>query len=274
MQETPYFLTRGDVRLFAVLHEPDTPSGRALVLCHPLAEEKLWSHRTFVVLARELARAGYTVLRLDLMGNGDSDGEFSDSSVESGVADVRAGLDHLRGRPEITSVSLLGLRFGATIAALVAERFGDVDALVLWAPILDGARYMQDLLRINIGTQTAVYREVRHDRTELVELMRQGTFVNVDGYEMAFPLYSEVSALRLDDSPKRHAGPCLVVQVDRKGARPAADLPRLAQSYGQGTFVSAEEEPFWKEIQRSYLSGAPHLQQATLDWLTGLSRNA
>ena len=86
-------------------------------------------------------------------------------------------------------MGLLGLRLGATLAATAAESRPDVDRLVLWAPIVDGARYAQDLLRINITTQLAVYREVREDRAALVEAMRAGQTANVDGYEVGIAMY-------------------------------------------------------------------------------------
>lgn len=269
MSETPFFLDNAGVLLHAVAHYPvGTATGEVFVFCHPLAEEKLWTHRVFVGYARQLAATGAAVLRVDLRGNGDSDGDFSQMSVTTGVADIRAAIDHARTRWSAARVHLLGLRFGATLAAVVAEQSTDVERLVLWAPITDGERYVQELLRTNLATQTAVYREVRYDRTELVEQMRQGATVNVDGYAMAYPLYEESTRLKLAASPKTHAGPCLIVQIDRQPGRPAPDLTQLAATYSQATLAFAQEEPFWKEIQRSYLRAAPNLFDVTTSWLT------
>lgn len=266
--ETPLFLQRDGRHVFAVHHAPVTTStGEAFVFCHPLAEEKLWAHRVFVGFARELAAAGHHVLRFDMTGNGDSDGDFRECSVSTALADVDAAVEGLRARCGAARVTLLGLRFGATLAALAAERRVDVGALILWAPIVDGARYMQELLRVNVATQSAVYREIRHDREQLVALLQTGTTVNVDGYEMALPLFEQTSAIRLDTMPKRHAGPALVVRVDRGSAAPAPDLDALVASYPAGSARRAEEEPFWKEIPRSYLSGAANLTRVTREWL-------
>lgn len=268
MDETPFFLEGEGARLFAVAHEPvGTPSGNVYVFCHPFAEEKLWAHRVFVVYARRLAAAGAAVLRVDLRGNGDSDGDFSDSSVETGIADIRCAIDHARQRWSSASVHLLGLRFGATLAALVAERSSDVARLILWAPVTDGEKFMQEVLRTNLATQTAVYKEVRFDRTELVEQMRAGGTVNVDGYAMAYPMYEEAARIKLTAAKKRHAGVCLVVHVDRQPGRPAPDLQLLADTYQHATLTFAQEEPFWKEIQRSYLHDAPALFAVTSTWL-------
>lgn len=269
MTETPFFLRNGDYSLFAVLHEPVAePSGEAFVFCHPLAEEKLWAHRVFVSYARHLAAIGHTVLRFDLMGNGDSDGDFSRSSVATGLSDIRCAVNEVRRRSETVRLHLLGLRFGATLAALAAEQAAEIDKLILWAPIIDGERYMQEMLRINLATQTAVYRELRHDRVQLVEMMQQGQTVNVDGYELAHPLYSEAALIKLAADRKHHVGPCLVVHIDRQPGRPAAETQKLASTYQQGTHEFAQEEPFWKEIATSYLRGAPNLFAVTAQWLT------
>lgn len=267
MQERPFFFTRDGHDLFGVVHEPAAPSGAApVVLCHPFGEEKLWAHRVHVSTARALAASGRLVLRYDSMGIGDSSGTFAESSLTTMLDDLGAAIDEARRRSGHAGVVLLGARLGATVASLAAERCAGVERLVLWAPVVDGARYMQELLRINISTQMAVYKDVRQDREALVAAMHAGATVNIDGYEMAAPMYDEVSAVRLVEQPKAFAGPCLVVHVDRQPGRPAPDLTKLVESYPAATFAFAQEEPFWKEIAR-FCNAAPALTQETLSWL-------
>jgi exosortase A-associated hydrolase 2 len=267
-RELPLYFPSGENSLFGVLHEPQEPAtGPAFVFCHPLGEEKLWTHRVFVSFARQLAQAGHAVLRFDYMGNGDSDGEFSRSSLTTAKADVHSAIDQLRRTTGARRINLLGLRLGATIASLVADEATDIDRLVLWAPIVDGARYMQELLRINLTTQMATYREIRQDREALVAVMQQGSTVNVDGYDMALPLYSEVSAVKLAGAPKQHRGASLIVQIDRQPGRVPAELQQLASSYQRATLEFAQEEPFWKEIARFY-DRAPNLFAVTSKWLS------
>jgi uncharacterized protein len=268
MDEVPlFFQGAGDYALFGVLHKPaqPDPSRPVFVFCHPLAEEKLWAHRVFVAYARQLAAAGYAVLRFDLMGNGDSQGRFSDLSLTTACEDIRIAMNEARRLSGASEVSLIGLRFGATLASLVADTTPGIRHLVLWAPILDGDRYLQDLLRINVMTQMATYKVVRQERPELVAEMQQGGTVNVDGYEMGWPLYSTVSPLALGRTPCTFAGPCLIVQIDKQ-PRPAPDLQRLAAAYPTAALVFAQEEPFWKEIARFY-QDAPNLFAVTTEWL-------
>jgi uncharacterized protein len=268
MEEVPlFFRGSGDYALFGVLHQPaqPDPSRPVFVFCHPLAEEKLWAHRVFVAYARQLAAAGYAVLRFDLMGNGDSEGRFSDLSLTLACDDIRIAMNEARRLTGAAEVSLIGLRFGATLASLVADTTPGIRHLVLWAPILDGDRYLQDLLRINVMTQMATYKQVRQERPELVAEMQQGRTVNVDGYEMGWPLYSSVSPLVLGGAPCTFGGPCLIVQIDKQ-PRPAPDLQRLAAAYPAASLVFAQEEPFWKEIARFY-QDAQGVFGVTTEWL-------
>ena len=270
MNETPFFFGAEGQARFGVLHRasPGHAAGAAaFVFCHPLTEEKLWTHRVFVTFARELAAAGHTVLRFDYRGNGDSDGEFSACTLDSLLEDVRAAIAEVRRVEGVRTVTLLGLRAGGMLATLIADApDAGVDRLVLWAPITDGARYMQDLLRINLTTQMATDKEVRYDREALVEQMKQGATVNVDGYELAYPLYAAVTATKLTATPRTFTGPCLIVQVDRQAGRADAELQKLAAGFASATLVTAQEEPFWKELARFY-DHAPNLSAATRDWL-------
>ena len=265
MSELPFFFEGRSARLFGVLHEAAPGRGVPFVFCHPFGEEKLWTHRVFVTFARRLAERGHPVLRFDCTGNGDSGGDFSATSVTSMEADIQTAIDLLKARVSAPRVALLGLRLGATLAARVADGRGDVERIVLWSPIVDGQRYMQDLLRINVTTQMAVYKAVRLDREQLAAELRAGGTVNVDGYEIGGRFFDELSALTLT-GPRRFIGPCLIVQVDRPGARPAAELQQLGAAYHGAQARLAEESLFWKEIDRFY-DAAPSLFAATEGWL-------
>ena len=268
MREEPFFFSNGTSELFGVMHESSPAEARLpFVFCHPFGEEKLWTHRAFVTFARELARRGHPVLRFDYMGNGDSSGDFSESSIETALSDIGCAIDVLKRRVAAREVGLLGLRFGATLAAQIADSRTDVQRLALWSPIANGDRYMQDLLRINLTTQMAVYKEIRQERTGLVEDLRAGRTANVDGYEMSLPMFEQASAINLTAAPRAFTGRCLIVQTDRSPvAQPSAESKLLLSRYSNASLELAQEEPFWKEIERFY-DTAPNLFSKTLEWL-------
>jgi hypothetical protein len=142
----------------------------------------------------------------------------------------------------------------------------DIASLILWAPIVDAGKYMQDLLRVNLTTQMAVYKEIRADREGLAAALRGGDTVNVDGYEIGLPLFEQMSVLKLSDSA-RFDGPCLILQVDRNPAASVArDVDALRPTNPALVVRVVHEEPFWKEIERFY-DTAPNLASETLSWM-------
>jgi pimeloyl-ACP methyl ester carboxylesterase len=278
LDETPFFFARPGAQLFGMLHKPAGASGRlGFVMSHPFAEEKLWGHRVYVSFARALAARGHAVLRFDYMGAGDSSGMTPDTSLDTHLADLAAAVDTLRARqPGVERIGLVGLRLGASFAALLAEKAADDPSLaslrdaplVLWDPVTDGEAYFQELLRTNLSTQLAVYGKVQETREVLQERIRAGGLVNVDGYEIGKALFESCAVNPLlAPGARRHAGPVLVLQVaanDKIKDRP--ELTTLAADYPRGTFARAVEQPFWREIKPFY-GRAESLQQVTLDWL-------
>lgn len=251
------------------------------MLSHPFAEEKLWSHRVFVSIARALSNSGHAVLRFDYMGAGDSSGTTPETSLETHRADLLGAIGQLvRLQPEIRSVGLIGLRLGATIAAQVAEMAGPHETaalvtgapLVLWDPIMDGSAYFQELLRSNLTTQLAVYGRVRENREALTQKILSGGTVNVDGYEIGRELLESCGASNLlTAAPKCHAGPAMIAQISpTKASKERENLRALTSSYPDGTFQVIQEQAFWKEIKPFYGS-AKRLQQATMEWLESLN---
>ena len=100
-------------RVFVVHHRPERPAKRAVVMCSPLGEEKLWSHRVFVSLAHDLAAAGFAVLRFDFRGEGDSDRQFEDTDLETRVQDALLAISKvLEWNPSLMDVTLR--RLGVT----------------------------------------------------------------------------------------------------------------------------------------------------------------
>ncbi len=267
LPETPFYFRSAEMRLFGVLHGAAFQNGHPVLFCHPFGEEKLWAHRVFVRFARDLAAAGHAVLRFDYRGNGDSEGEFAEWTIEGAMEDIAAAAQELQRASGATGYVLLGLRLGASLAAMSAERSNDVKGLIMWEPVIAGGPYAQELLRVNVTTQMSVYREVREDRGQLVDRMRTGQTVNVDGYEMTADLFDQLSGLDLAAAPSRFEGPTLIVGTDRGGTeQPSAAITRLSQQFSRASTAVVAEELFWKEIKKLY-ERAPMLASRTMEWM-------
>jgi pimeloyl-ACP methyl ester carboxylesterase len=85
------------------------------------------------------------VLRFDYQGSGDSAGDGEETTVDQCLTDIGVSIEELKDIAGVTKVSLVGLRFGATVAALTAAARNDIDQVVLWDPVLDGGAYLKEL---------------------------------------------------------------------------------------------------------------------------------
>ena len=94
--------------------------------------------RTYVMIARELARAGFASLRFDHGGVGDSGSRTDGANFEDGAADeVVQAMDFLETQYGSSSFVLVGLCSGARTAL----RVGAEDARVAGVVSLDGQRF-------------------------------------------------------------------------------------------------------------------------------------
>ncbi len=268
MSETPLFFAHNDQRMFAILHAPEVDLKKmGWVFCHPFAEEKLWAHRVYVNLARKLADRGYTVLRFDYRGYGDSEGDFEDFSIDDQLADINRAINLLSEKhPQLESVGLLGLRYGALLAALVAENNEQVNHLVLWDPITDMSSYLQEILRSNLTTQLVMYGKVITNRKELTQQILNNEAVNVDGYNLTRYYYDSANSINLMNDEKTFSGKCQIVQIGRANQPLKKNIEKFASLYKNVDIFQAEEEQFWKEI-KNFIQRSESLEKHLLTWL-------
>jgi pimeloyl-ACP methyl ester carboxylesterase len=93
-----------------------------------------------------LSRLDFVTLRFDYYGVGDSAGSLDDPDLDRmWVESVAAAADLLRSCG-LTSISLVGMRLGATIASVAAvEGHLDLSMLVLWDPCESGRSFLREL---------------------------------------------------------------------------------------------------------------------------------
>src|SRR5262245_50345589 len=146
----PIYFGAADRPLFGFFHRPTGASRRAIgvVLCSPIGEDMIRAHRAFRHLAEKLAEAGFPVLRFDFDGTGDSVGDERDADrVATWRADVGRAAATLRDQAGVKKLAFVGLRMGATLAALAAADLGGVDALVLWGAYENGGTFVNEATR-------------------------------------------------------------------------------------------------------------------------------
>lgn len=84
-------------------------------------------------------------LRFDYRGTGDSAGDAELASLNAWSSDVAAAIEELQAITPSRTVALVGLGVGASLACRVAASNPGIDLVVLWSPVVDGARYLKGL---------------------------------------------------------------------------------------------------------------------------------
>ena len=194
----PFYFGSSREALYGVYNPARARSGEPVgaVLCYPMGSEYMRSHRAFRQLTNLLTRAGVHVLRFDYFGTGDSAGDEEQSSVERWLIDVEHAIDELKDTAGLKSVRLVGLRFGGTLACLVASRRQDVERAALWDPVVRGENYLQELL---------TYAELPAIAQGRPGAWPSGT-VGVGGFPLTDALRAEIAAIDLGRLAQRPAG--------------------------------------------------------------------
>jgi uncharacterized protein len=121
-------------QLMGVLHFPDGIHARVgVVVVVGGPQYRVGSHRQFVLMARAMAGAGFTVLRFDYRGMGDSTG--TPRNFESIDADIAASVSSLlQEDPSLRRVYLLGLCDAASAVLIYCNSDPRVNGLILLNP--------------------------------------------------------------------------------------------------------------------------------------------
>jgi pimeloyl-ACP methyl ester carboxylesterase len=147
-----FFFGPSNQQIFATYHPPVGRSGQVLtVICPPLFSEFMRTQLALRELAISLAERGQHVLRFDYRGTGDSFGDLGEVAISDWVEDIALAVREGRDLSGSSVVRLLGVRAGALLACRSACASSDVQRLVLWDPVLDGAGYLQALRRIQVA---------------------------------------------------------------------------------------------------------------------------
>jgi len=135
VQEEKIFYENEEQKIAAVLHTPANRSDKGVILLHGFGGDKDFEGGgdLYPSLARLLCSEGYSVLRFDCRGSGESDGNFEDMTLSSEVSDLKRSIAFLKER-DITKITVLGSSLGGCVTLLAYE--DNMDCIVLWYPVI------------------------------------------------------------------------------------------------------------------------------------------
>jgi pimeloyl-ACP methyl ester carboxylesterase len=272
--ESVRYLGSGADKMMASLHQPKGATHAGVVICSPILADFYTRYRHEVILGRELATRGTAVLRFHYRGAGNSDGDESQTTFDSMVADTVEAAAALRELAGVRDVTYLGTRFGALIAAAAAKVDG-ARTLVLWEPVTEVATYFREANRARL-VQTASRGEGQGSTfEELLAQLDRGEVADILGYSL-YPAFYESSSTRtleaeLGDDPRS----ILITQLGTKPELRKAYVALAERLQGRGHDVDTHTvslgEPWWMNAEGwTAVESRPQAQdliRSTTDWI-------
>ena len=237
-------------RLAGVFYRADSDLKGALVVAPPFAEERKCSHRSLHRTALGLARRGFSCLRLDFFGMGDSQGAFQEADLDTWLEDLLTGADWLAERHPGTRPGVLGLRLGGTLCAraLGKRRLGPC---VLWQPLISGSAFLKDSLKRKRIKRMMTEGKGAGAEEEMREALSSGRAVDFDGYAVSPRMYGQLESLDLFGEALPGEADLFWVQMG-PSQNVQKDSQDLADRWNQGParveIVAVREKPFWNLI--------------------------
>ena len=201
--------TSGTGQRYCIYHPASTDQTNGEVLgmilyVHPFAEEMNKSRHVAAQQARTFSKAGFAVLQIDLLGCGDSTGEFEDASWMAWVQDLVDAHDWLTKRTaetttKKTAVWLWGLRTGCLLALEASIIINKSCNFLFWQPSVSGEKEIKQFLRLKHTTNMLSKYEFNKDTTDQYEAQIS---IEILGYNIRNKLIEDIWSKKLD--PKKN----------------------------------------------------------------------
>ncbi len=218
----PFFF--GPRKAIAFYHPPTDPtSDRIVVICPPLFDEYKRCYRALGDLANACSSEpqGPHVLRIDYTGTGDAFGELSQVVVEDWLDDIECAIEEGMAISGASSVILVGIRFGATLASQCFHTA--VEQYILWDPIDNGKKYLHFLDHLNSLIKT---RHINYAR----EINQQLENIPYVCYELSEKLQQGISQLTTEKLYSNSADKVFITTTHE--IKSATDIPQQQEFSG------------------------------------------
>lgn len=243
-QQVTFRNGRGE-RLAGVLHLPQAAANDfGVILCHGMESSK--ESLKHLHLGESLSRAGFTVLRFDFTGAGESSGEFESITCTRQVEDLGAAHGLLRERG-LARVGVVGSSMGGTTALMYAGAADGVAALATLAAPFDPKEILE-----------------RDFPPRAVALWRAQGFIEFNGRRLGTDFLEEALTIDVAGAVARITCPVLVIHGDADPTVPVAQgraLYRALAGEKEQCILPGADHRFTREEDRQAALGR------TEDWM-------
>ena len=207
------------VRISAVLERSDTQPGPLVLVLHGFGSNKEKSHT--LATCRAMHAAGFSTLRFDLYGHGETGGSFQDHTLYKWISNTLAVLDVARGLDFVEDIWLSGHSQGGLTAALVGGMAPDlIKGLVLRAPAF----------MIPRGAREGCLLGFHFDPLHVPDAVEVAKGVTLGGNYIR-----TAQTLHVEEAMDRFPGPVLMMHGDQDDVVPPEDSVAASARYRNAT---------------------------------------
>jgi len=248
------FIDSPQGRIFVIHRTPHAFKAHSgVVLVPPFAEEMNQCRRMLTLLAEALAASGYHVVLPDFYGTGDSEGEFVEASWRGWLEQLNCTVATVQNDYGIDRYSLLGVRAGTLLVADYLQKSrSKPDKLVLWQPVVDGAVYLKQFLRLRLASDMLAGSK-EEDSHSMMQLLSAGEVVEVAGYALTSAVADGLSSSSLKNiEPDSLPATCWIDLVASEGLLPPLPHRNLTETWREANVAMQHQivigEPFWNSV--------------------------
>lgn len=232
--------------LAGTLHLPDTSSDRGIVLGHCFT----CTRHTSILrrIAKDLSEAGFIVLRFDFSGNGQSQGEFSESTYGKQVTEMETAADVIASHGAAW-IGMAGHSMGGLISFLTAAQNENVKAVCTVGSRISGMKVT--------GFLSRTQREIL-EKTGEVTFTSRGRFLKITE-----EFYTDADRFDMPQILRSFDKPLLMVHGDQDEIIPVGEAYKARDMSSGGArlkVISGADHMFSREEDRQAVS------QLVVEW--------
>lgn len=203
------------------------------IFCYPLFDERKCVHRFGYELSQKFLTCNKLLERFDYSGTGESSGKYEDITVDTIVEDT---LDRLVFSDNV----LIGVRFGATVAMMVAAK-KQVNNLVLIEPVMDGEEYIDQLHR-----QQKLKDRLSGDG---VFELHDKEFINLEGYKTSVKFLEQIKNFDIEKISSKVKARNINIILHNQNRNKAKQINNIFGFYKLKLNIELLDFPqFWQRI--------------------------
>ena len=216
-------------KLAATLHLPEKTGRLGAVMGHCFTCSR--HTRILGSLCDRLAEAGFIALRFDFSGNGQSEGDFTETSYTKHISEMHDAIELVREKGA-RWIGLAGHSMGAALAILTGAEAESVGAVCTLA-----GRYKQ----VDAHRWLNQYQQKELEKTGRVSFNSRGRDLQLKG-----SFFDDVGRYDLANTVRELNKPLLIVHGDRDEIIPVEDA-----------YAGRDLNPEWSEL--AVIEGADHM---------------